>query len=307
MLTLYAAWVPGFTYEFYSVDENGNVTLLGNKDMNPMEDTSITLPAFDETTGGIDVNDFPYLSNNTYSNIYSDAECTTEISTETIVHNGIFHPENATVENTTMKVYCKLLDGVHFTITSAEQLSKNAYLNGVYTLEADLDFSDVHWPALFTTGNFSGKIIGNGHTIKNVTVEQTDNSQTSFGLFGQLVEGAQIKNVTFSNITVNVKAGSRLNEPNFGIIAGVAGKDTLTSVKLTSSKIVIYTKLNVSGTIVAPQYGVVCGFGPVTGVDFSNWGTVEFSSFDDIASIEQVEYTYEIDLEGRFKLSLKES
>jgi hypothetical protein len=205
-----------------------------------------------------------------------------------------------------MKIYCQLLDGIHVRVSNADQLIANATLGGVYILEGDLDFNGKHWPAVFTEGSFSGKIIGNGYSIKNVTLEQSNNSTTSFGLFGQISEDAVIENVTFDNITVNVMAGSRLNEPKIGIIAGVLADGVMNSVELMNSQMVVYTKKIASGTIVTPEYGLVCAFGSIDGVEFSNC-KVEFSRFDDPETTEQVEYNCDIDSEGRFKLSLKES
>ena len=307
VLTLYAAWVPNFTYEFYSVGNDGTITLLGEKNVNPMENTEITVPYYNPESGIVEIGDFPFLQNNTYSEIYTDKECTNKISDATITHTGIFNASNATVENTTMKIYCKLLDGVHIRVDNADKLINNANLGGIYILESDLDFSGKYWPEIFTEGNFKGKIIGNGYTIKNVTLNQNDNSSTVFGLFGQVSEDASIENVKFDNITLNVKAGSRVNEPKIGIIAGVIADGTMSSVELKNSKIVIYTKSIVSGTVLNPDYGIVSAQGSVLGVDFSTGCGVEFSRFGDSDSVEQVEYEYDIDSEGRFKLSLKES
>ena len=304
VITLYAAWVPSYTYEFYSVDENGAATLIGNKEMSPLGDSTITLPAFNEETGGTDANDFPYLTNNTYYKIYADESCTTEIKSATISHIGSYNPDNATVSNATMKVYCKLLDGVHFKINSADQLINNAYLNGVYTLESDLDFTGKHWPAVFTSEAFTGSIIGNGHTIKNVTLEQSSNDVTYFGLFGQI--SGSIKNVTFDSIKVNVMSGSRMNGPMFGILAGSVEDGAFANVVLKNSSMVIYTKKLTAGTISAPDYGIVSAIGSLDGVTFSENNTLAFSSFNDAASVEQVTYDYVIDSEGRFKLSLEE-
>ena len=306
MLTLYAAWVPSFTYEFYSVADDGSVTLIGEKNVNPMENTEITVPAYNSASGVVEIGDFPFLQSNTYSDIYTDAECTNKISDATITHSGKFNAYNATVEDTTMKIYCKLLDGIHVRVNSADKLINNANLDGIYILEGDLDFSGKYWPEIFTEGNFKGKIIGNGYTIKNVTLNQNDNSSNVYGLFGQISEEASIENVKFDNITLNVKAGSRVNEPKIGIIAGVIADDTMSSVELKNSKIVIYTKSIASGTIVNPDYGIVCAQGSVLGVDFTGCN-VEFSRFGDSDNVEQVEYEYVIDSEGCFKLSLKES
>ena len=306
VITLYAAWVPSLSYEFYAVDSNGNTVLLGEKNMNPLESTEITLPAYNAQTGVVDIGDFPYLQNNTYSKIYTDENCTNEITSATVSHTGSYDALTATVSNSTMKIYCQLLDGIHVRVSTADQLIANANLNGVYILEGDLDFTGKHWPAVFTEGSFSGKIIGNGYSIKNVTLEQSNNSTTNFGMFGQISEDAVIENVTFDNITINVKAGSRLNEPKIGIIAGVLADGVMDSVKLTNSNIVVYTKKIASGTIVTPEYGLVCAFGSIDGVEFTNCN-VEFSSFGDPDTVEQVEYSYDIDSEGRFTLSLKES
>ena len=107
-------------------------------------------------------------------------------------------------------------------------------------------------------------------------------------------------------LSPDVKAGSRVNEPKIGIIAGVIAEGTMSSVELKNSKIVIYTKSIASGTIINPDYGIVCAQGSVLGVDFTGCN-VEFSRFGDSDTVEQVEYEYVIDSEGCFKLSLKES
>ena len=304
VLTLYAAWVPDFTYEFYAVDDEGNLTLLGTKAMNPTQSTDIRLPAFNETTGGTDANDFPYISDMTYNGVYSDPQCTIPVESDVIQHHGVFDASTAQVSNTTMKIYCKMLDGLHFRISSADQLIENAYLNGVYTITNNLDFTGKHWPEVFTTGSFSGAIIGNGYAITNVTLEQNDNSVTNFGLFGQIADDARIENLKLDNITLNVKAGSRLSEPKFGIIAGlISDSASISAVRLTNSEIVIYTKSTVSMTVLKPEYGLVCGIGNTTGVDFSIGNKVEFSSFGDNETTTQESYVYTLDENGCFTLT----
>ena len=313
VLTLYAAWVPAFTYEFYSVDKNGNTTLIDTKSVDPTGNTTITVPAFNEITGGVDANDFPALKEQTYlvdgdiRAIYLDAECKERITDSTITHIGSYNSKNATVENTTMKIYCKLQDGIHFQISSIEQFIQNAVLNGVYTLDTDLDFTEYNWPAVFTTGSFKGQIIGNGHVIKNVTIEQTDTSTTYFGLFAQLSDGALISNVTFDNVTVNITEGCLKGEPKYGIVTGAAANSAFESTALTNSKLVICNKKNSSTTILKPEYGVVCGYGSVSGITFDKNNTVSFSTFGAPDSTETVEYAYQLDESGRFTLTEKTS
>ena len=318
VLTLYAMWVPAFTYEFYSVDENGNTTLIGSKGVDPTVNAPITVPYFDSATGGINAGDFPKLENRTYSGIYLDQFCTIPVTGNTLTHTGSFYPSNATVRDEVMKIYCKTLEGMHFTINSAEQLINSAMSNGVYTLESDIDFTGYDWPEIFTSGvsgtsdesnessGFNIKIIGNGHTIKNVTLDQKD-AADNFGLFATLSSGSLIKDVTFDNITVNIHAGAKINspDPQFGIIVGHAADGIFDGAKLTNSKLVIYTNKTSSITILKPEYGIVCGYGSVSGIDFSTGNTVEFSRFGDSEGMEQTEYNYNVDEYGRFKLAAK--
>ena len=101
MLTLYAAWVPNFTCEFYSVDDSGALTLIETKKINPAESSEITLPAYNAETGAFEIGDSMY-------ELYYDESCTGEkISGTSISHTGSFDPSNATYENHVMKIYCK--------------------------------------------------------------------------------------------------------------------------------------------------------------------------------------------------------
>ena len=288
----------------YSTVIHSDVLRIRVDTMNPTQSTDIRLPAFNETTGGTDANDFPYISDMTYNGVYSDPQCTIPVESDVIQHHGVFDASTAQVSNTTMKIYCKMLDGLHFRISSADQLIENAYLNGVYTITSNLDFTGKHWPEVFTTGSFSGAIIGNGYAITNVTLEQNDNSVTNFGLFGQIADDARIENLKLDNITLNVKAGSRLSEPKFGIIAGlISDSASISAVRLTNSEIVIYTKSTVSMTVLKPEYGLVCGIGNTTGVDFSIGNKVEFSSFGDNETTTQESYVYTLDENGCFTIT----
>ena len=83
-------------------------------------------------------------------------------------------------------------------------------------------------------------IDGNGHTISNVNLEQTDVTKQIFGLFGKLGDTAVIKNLTFSNVTVTIKTGIMLNETYMGLLAGVVSEQAqFENVKILSSQLVI--------------------------------------------------------------------
>ena len=101
ILTLYAAWVPAFTCEFYSVDDNGTLTLINAKEINPIEGSEITLPTYNEDEDAFEIDGVLY-------DLYYTESCTGEkISGTSVSHTGFFNPENATVENPVMKIYCK--------------------------------------------------------------------------------------------------------------------------------------------------------------------------------------------------------
>ena len=104
VLTLYAAWVPDLVCEFYSVGEDGTLTLIETKEINPVESTEITLPAYDAENGAYEIGGYLY-------DLYYNEYCTGEkIDGTSITHTGIFSVETATVENPVMKIYCKPID-----------------------------------------------------------------------------------------------------------------------------------------------------------------------------------------------------
>ena len=105
VLTLYAAWVPAFTCEFYSVDDDGSLTMLSEKKFNPILGNELTLPSFDAASGTIIINGKTYT-------VYYSMSCTEDqmIKTETVTHTGSYDQYSATVENAVMKLYCKLIE-----------------------------------------------------------------------------------------------------------------------------------------------------------------------------------------------------
>ncbi len=312
-ITLYAAWVPAFTYEFYVFNADGTAELKNTVSVNPLEDKGLRYPGFNETTGQRGYqNDFPMLDfGKTYDKIYSDEAKTdmlhnvdpqsddTVYETKLLEHSGNFNKETATLEDPVMKIYCDTVDGVWYEVDSAEQFVKNPSPSANYVLKCDLDFADVAWPENFTRGNFEGSIKGNGFSIKNVTIEQNNSSVVNFGMFGQLTGKALLENVTFDNVTVKILEGSRAQATSFGILAGSISADaTVSNVILQNSK------LEISQNDMKPyiddvgSYGLVSGFGPLEGIT-SQDNAVTF------AGDGSVEYEYTLDEEERFTLVIK--
>lgn len=257
VLTLYAAWAPLYEIEFYALDSG---ELLGTYSFDPNAGSEIQVPHWDEETGAVAMYKFPKREGYTFEKAYYDAQGTQPIETEAVSHPGVLHPENASVENGTLKLYVQYRTGQWYRISTAKQFADNFSLNGSYELLADLDFTDVIWPTALMYGSFTGSITGNGHTISSVTIEQTNNSKVNAGLFGQLAEGAVLQDVTFDNITFTVKSGTRVAGTAYGLLAGsLADGASLTGVQITNSTLQIDSGCYFGTSDYA--IGLVCGLG----------------------------------------------
>lgn len=210
VLTLYAAWIPYFEYEF--------LTDAGER-IGSVSGIDLEAPAWSESTGKLDLKRFPDRDGMTLDAVYLDESGTVPM-TEAIRGESFVDYETGTTSTESVKVYTRWIDGEWFKIHTAKQLFQNSRLGGNYILCADLDFSDTVWAPVFTTGRFTGTIVGNGHTIRNVTVVQGDASKTTGGLFGTIDASARISDVNFENVSYTVGAGSRMQGATFGLLAG---------------------------------------------------------------------------------------
>ena len=236
ILTLYAAWAPLYELEVYDRDSGEK---CGSYTFDPTESIELKLPAWDPESGSVDMYKFPEKKGYTFIKAYLDAEGTQALEAETVTHPGTVNRENATVENRVFKVYTDWKEGTWYRISTAEQFADNYSPMGNYELMADLDFTDEIWPTAMMYGEFSGTILGNGHTISNVSITQTDNAKQNAGLFGQLA-GATLQDVSFDNITFTLKKGARMAGTSYGLLTGtVKGEAQLENVNITNSRILI--------------------------------------------------------------------
>lgn len=256
-VTLYAAWLPIFNIEIY---DRTSGELLSSIPYNPMESKEINLPYWDDSTGLINMNGFPKREGYTFDNVYLSADSTEPISGTTIDHCAVINYENATVENTTLKLYTDWLEGDWYHIYTADQFANNINLNGHYVIYNDLDFADAIWPSTYMYNKFNGTIQGNGYTIKNVNIKQNDANKNLAGLFGSISETAKISDVTFENVEFTISKGPRVQDTAYGLFAGaVTDGATLENVKLTQSKLLISSDFM---SLTDSYYiGLVCGLG----------------------------------------------
>lgn len=269
VITLYAAWVPKFTVNYYSLDTK---ELLYTDSFAPAESIDFRVPEWNTETGAIEMYDFPARKGHTFQGAYYDAEGAQQIL-GAIEHPGQVDYTNGTAVNASLDVYVDWIEGEWYRIYNAEQLVDNATRNGYYELYADLDFTDLNWPTVFMYGDFNGAIIGNDHTISNVTVTQTDNAKTRFGLFGSLTAEATVQDVVFQNITAIIQSGARTSGIAYGLFAGnISAEANISGVQILSSQLQID-----SGCVLTSKdyvFGLVCGMGDFNAVDVAEIAVV---------------------------------
>ena len=259
VLTLYAAWVPLFQIEFYSL-ESGEY--LNTYTFNPTTDGEIRVPALDEERGAIELYDFPENPGYTFNGAYYDAEGKQAVDTELVQHPGLVDETTGTAENHVLKLYVDYVEGEWYHIYNVEQFLDNASVSGCYVIHADLDFSDEIWPSSLMYGNFSGTIQGNGHTFSNISIEQTNNSKVNAGLFGSLTEKAVVSDLTLENLTFTIEAGTRVAGASYGLFAGsVSDKAVVENVAISSGTLQVDSGcyFGVDDYVI----GLVCGMGSV--------------------------------------------
>ncbi len=264
VLTLYAAWVPMFEIQLHDAATG---ELMQTLSYDPSAQSQVLLPAWDSETGALKMNGFPEKSGYTFDGAYYDAQKAQPVTTPEVVHPGTVDLQTGTAKDGSMKLYVNWMEGEWYHIYNVDQFLDNASVAGNYILHADLDFTGKNWPAALMHGNFTGSIQGNGHVMKNIAMEQKNNSKTSGGLFGQLTDTAALTDVTFENITFTVKSGTRVAGTTYGLLAGsVSDKCTITNVNLSGA-----LQIDSGCYFGTDDYtiGLVCGMGQ-TNIDPSN-------------------------------------
>ena len=264
VLTLYAAWAPRFTYEFYDIDSGD---LIKSFEFDPIYVKKVTVPEWNTTTGQLDMHEFPKINDKTFNAVYLDPNGTTPVAEGTdILHTGVINYDNATTSGNTMKLYVDMLDGNWYNIYTVDHFIKYASPNGNYNILADLDFTGKGWKNTLTYGTFTGTINGNGHTFSNITVIQNDAKKGNAGLFGTITDTASINNLKIENVTFNIEHGSLSTTASFGLLCGnLESGATLENLAISGKIVVTPTPLITETTTL----GLLCGSGSVGGIDIS--------------------------------------
>ena len=198
-ITLYAKWKKNivYTYEVCYRDENDqSVHSLGSYEVNEGD-------AFNEYYASYFGN--KRLGYTALNGLYTESG---EPWDKSFAHPG-------GDEDTSVRVFLNYIEGEYILVDSPRQLLANKNKN-LY-LTSDIDFDG---EAFSGFGDYKGVIKGNGFSVKNFTLSYdsskngliTDNDLSTEGgllcisLFRSL-NGAEITDITFSDFTVDIKAG----------------------------------------------------------------------------------------------------
>lgn len=262
-LTLYAAWVPYFSFNLMGWVSHKETDAAGTeRDVYGWEEVATysfdasgmkngdtvecALPYFDSELGGVNYGNFEMAPEYTmtFDKAYQSGDAEGNLSdpvsedTLTFTYQDSIDMETATVTNARVDVYAEWRDGTWYQISRPEQLLADRVANSKYSYEImnDLDFTDVgDWPVAFSSGEYTGTFRGGNHTITGIVVRQTDAEAAVGGIFGSLGASARIEDITFKAPTFRLEAGTRKAGGLFGLFAGsIASDDCIKNVKIES-------------------------------------------------------------------------
>ena len=221
-MVLIAEWVKNPTVNIVYVDADGNALAeLANGQAEPASGSTNVVLRDAEMDGY------------TFYGYYLDEQCTQAFDNSKESIKVSYDPESPDYNKT---VYAKLLEGEWFIIRSTNDFNLlSAHADANVYLDADLDFTNLigdkgTWNGLSV---FRGRFEGNGHTLSNFTTTfRQSSSRSNYGLFGELGEGAVIRNLKLCGIDVSLSVSSNAGA-NFGFLFGYGGENiSVTDVEL---------------------------------------------------------------------------
>lgn len=135
-------------------------------------------------------------------------------------------------EDLDIKIYAKYIKGDYRVVRTKSEL--RIALSGNYNvyLMNDIDFENEEFSI---SNKYSKQFEGNGFTVKNITVKNSDQKGEFYvGLFKEL-DNATIQNVTFENINIQIKTGNSSSRVFVGTLSGKATDSTITNVNFYGS------------------------------------------------------------------------
>ncbi len=268
ILTLYAAWVPYYNYEIYTKDANGEDILLSS-----VSAINLNIPAWSNGSVTLDMGNFPVRDGYTLDKVYyydtmTEVEASLSSDGKKMIITGEWDEDTATSLTPTIKLFTTWEEGDRYKIYSAKDLVNYADPDGYYEIMADLDFTNTTWPAAFTDGTFNGKIFGNGHTIKGISIESTARNRTDNGIFGSLGENAHLENIKFENVTHTINVMDVANGAGFGLLAGFVSEGaSFDNVSISGKLLIGDNCADLAASDAIYTIGVLTASGDTTGVE----------------------------------------
>ena len=221
-LTLYAGWKESisYTYTLYYTDENGEVVTLDSYFVEA-GDTFSDWRGFAKKRAGY-----------TPLAFYSDKELTTPWDT------SFAHPGGD--EDLNIEVYVSYIEGDWTLVATYAQFLSAINNNKNIYLTQDIDGAG----AEFYNKSFSAKIEGNNFAISNLNVVKTGTIRYYCSMFTTLGEGAEIKNVSFTNVTFtldNVNETVASSGVNIAALARSSNGAVIENVTVTGQVLTEYT------------------------------------------------------------------
>ena len=226
-ITLVAMWSEVFRYSVIIAEEKDGV--VEEKEFRIYEvepGTTIVDKLYKKKNGEI-VRRADYINVKytgvTLLDFYLDADYETALSTD-YVHPGridIPAEENdgeATYTNT-VKIYAKYLKGSYNFISQDNIRNLTESANWYFVEDVDMTGKE-----MTSLSKFSGDIIGNGFTMKNLTVTSFAKKDTMHSIFGAF--GGKITDLTFENVTMKVTTEYQTNIPGEQMITFFAKEFT---------------------------------------------------------------------------------
>ena len=128
------------------------------------------------------------------------------------------------VNNGSVYLYHKLTVLNSTLISSVEGLKAIANdPKGTYLLDADIDLSGTEWTPI---ASLEGRLIGNGHTIKNLTI--TSLSGKNAGLFDTVSDKATVSDLKLENVSISFMSSAESVGALAGILNGSVKNITVT-------------------------------------------------------------------------------
>ena len=271
-ITLYALWWDNFTVNVHCDDGEADrvVEYPISRNTETGESDLVYAQYFSATSLG--------MSNRTIVGYYADAACSEDKELEFPCHLDFVDEEGGRV----IDIYVKSIVGNWTVIGNADALKKGFANNANVYLKKDIDMAgeSVNFPSEGYVGLFNG----NGKKISNFTVVKTVangiKGTCNLGLFDSVGIGAEIKDVTFENVSVNVtlSANSSVTAYNIGLFAGkIDSGATVRNVVISGA--LTYNKNNSTADIEAKEFGGL----------ISSTATVENCVYDNVTIQETIE------------------